>query len=119
MSEQTAPKMNANGMYLEEAFTDQAMGQIRRLTPVTAEGVPDSSREVQYIGSTQFMTPAGALPVNFEIEAQSLAEAIEQFTDLAQESMQETLKELEALRREQASQIVVPGQGAGGGIQVP
>lgn len=118
MSEQQAPQMNAQDMYLEETFTDQAVGQIRRLTPVDAEGAVDASREVLYFGSTQIMTPAGALPLNFEIQAGNLSEAIAKFSELAEQSMQETIKELEALRREQASSIVVPGQQPGG-IQLP
>ena len=119
MSEPEVPQMNADNLYLEESFTDQTMGQIRRMTPVTANGDKDDSRAVQYIGATQFMTPAGALPVNFEIEAESLGDAASQFAGLAQKAMEDTIKELEAMRREQASQIVVPGQQSGGGIQLP
>jgi len=118
MSEQQAPQMNADSMYLEETFTDQAVGQIRRMSPVTAEGEADASRPVIYLGATQMMTPAGALPLNFEIEASSLSEAIAGFSDMAKVSMEQTIKELEAMRREQASSIVVPGQNAAG-IQLP
>ncbi len=119
MSEQQAPQMNAESMYAEETFTDQAVGQIRRMTAVTADGEPDSSRQVLYFGATQMMTPAGALPLNFEIDANSLSEAVAKFSDMAQVSMEQTIKELEAMRREQASSIVVPGQGGSGGIQLP
>ena len=119
MSDNQVPQMNADDMYLEEVFTDQAIGQIRRLTPVTSEGELDSSRKVLFIGSTQFSTPAGPLPVTFEIEAESLSGAISQFTERAQEGAQETIKRLEEMRRDQASQIVVPGQEPSGRIQVP
>lgn len=118
MSEQQAPQMNAESMYAEDTFTDQAVGQIRRMRPVTADGEPDASRETIYFGVTQMMTPAGALPLNFEIKAGSLSEAVAQFSDLAQESMEQTIKELEEMRREQASSIVVPGQN-NSGIQLP
>lgn len=118
MSDEQAPQMNAESMYAEETFTDQAVGQIRRMTPVTADGEPDTSRSVIYFGATQMMTPAGALPLNFEIEAASLSEAIAMFSGKAQESMEQTIKELEAMRREQASSIVVPGQ-SNSGIQMP
>lgn len=119
MSDNQIPQMNAENMYLEEVFTDQVIGQIRRLTPVTSEGEPDSARKVIFAGATQFSTPAGPLPVNFEIEAENLSEAIAQFTERAQEGAQETLKRLEEMRRDEASKIVVPGQEANGGIQVP
>ena len=118
MTEQPTPQMNADTMYLEESFTDQAVGQIRRLTPVTADGEVDSSRTVLFMGSTQMMTPAGALPLNFDIPVDSLSSAIAQFADLAGEAMIETIKELEAMRRDKASSIVVPGQQSGG-IQLP
>jgi len=119
MSDDQMPQMNAENMYLDEVFTDQAIGQIRRLSPVTSEGQPDSSRKVIYMGSTQFSTPAGPLPVNFEIEAETLSKAIAQFSELAQEGAQETIKKLEEMRRDQASQIVVPGKDSKGGIQIP
>jgi hypothetical protein len=119
MSDNQIPQMNAENMYLDEVFTDQAIGQIRRLTPVTSDGDPDSSRKTVYMGSTQFSTPAGPLPVNFEIEAETLSEAISQFSELAQKGAEETIKRLEEMRRDQASKIVVPGQEGNGGIQVP
>jgi len=119
MSDNQMPQMNADNMYLEEIFTDQTIGQIRRLTPVTSKGEPDSGRKVIFAGSTQFSTPAGPLPVNFEIEAEDLSEAIAKFTERAQEGAQETIRQLEEMRRDQASKIVVPGQETNGGIQIP
>ena len=83
MSAQQTPRMNADSIYVEETFTDQAVGQIRRMSPVLADGGPDTARPVLYFGATQMMTPAGPLPLNFEIEASSLSEAIGKFSDLA------------------------------------
>jgi hypothetical protein len=120
MSDQEQPKMDVNNLYREETFTDQTVGTIRTLVPVTSTGENDSARETLFLGAAQMMTPAGALPLNFEIEAANLAEACEKFADFAQEAMEKTFKELQEMRREQASSIVVPGQGSpGGGIQVP
>ena len=110
--------MNVNELYLEEVFTDQRIGTIRRMTPVTAEGAPDSSRTVLYFGSAQMMTPAGPLPLHFDIEAASLKDAIEKFGKGAEKAMEDTMKELQEYRRQQASQIVIPGAegGMGGGM---
>ena len=127
MSEQQAPdiKMDAEGICREEVFTDNRIGTIRRLTPVTANGETDSSRAVQYIGSTQIMTPGGALPLNFEIEADSLESAVEAFGDSAKQAVEQTMEELRELQRQQASSIVVPKGGmdpgamGGGNIQIP
>ena len=67
--------MDPAALYLEEIFTDRRVGTIRRLTPVNAQGEPDRAKPVTYTGETQVVTPMGALPIAFEIEAGSLDEA--------------------------------------------
>lgn len=121
MNQPAAPeiKMDADALYQEDTFTDQRVGTIRRMTPVKPDGSIDDSRNVQYIGQAQMMTPAGALPLTFEIEATDLSEAIAKFGDGASQALEDTMKELEEMRRQQASQIVVPGQSGGGQIQMP
>jgi len=115
MSQQPDAKMNPAELYREEVFTDQKIGTIRRLTPVTPEGEIDTSREVLYSGSTQVMTPMGALPINFNLEASIIGEAAEKFGPAAEIAFEQTAKELEEMRREQASKIVIPGQEGGMG----
>lgn len=119
-------KLDTDNLYREEMFTDHKVGTLRRMTPVTTEGEPDSSREVLYVGQAQMMTPAGALPLNFEIEATSLTDALDKFGTEAQACLERTLEELREMQRQQASSIVVPGQGGGmgggmgsGDIQIP
>ncbi|HHH35539.1 MAG TPA: hypothetical protein ENK48_01760 [Gammaproteobacteria bacterium] len=107
-------RMNPNELYREEIFTDRRAGTLRRLTPVTPEGSDDPSRGVLYVGNTQILTALGTLPITFEIEAASLGEAAEKFAACAERAVEETMKELEELRREAASRIVVPESGAGG-----
>jgi hypothetical protein len=86
---------------------------------VTKEGTRDAARPIVYVGETQIMTPAGSLPIAFEIGAGSLEEASEKFGPLAKEAIERTVRELQDLRRQAASSIVVP-QGPGGGkIQLP
>ena len=120
-------KVDSKALYLEEIFTDRRVGTIRRLTPVTKDGARDPARPVLYAGETQVLTPAGALPIGFEITAGSLEEAAEKFGQLAREAIERTVKELQEMRRQAASQIVVPqgplppmgGAGGGGKIQMP
>jgi len=118
-------KVDPKALYLEEVFTDRRVGTIRRLTPVTGEGARDPARAVLYVGETQVLTPAGALPIGFEIGAGSLEEAAQKFGDLAREAIERTVKELQDLRRQAASSIVVPQgplppmTGGGGKIQMP
>lgn len=121
-------QMDANDLWQEEVFTDRRVGSIQRLTPVTREGKPDESRSVRYVGQTQLMTPAGALPLSFELEADSLGKAVQQFGSAAQQAAQETMEKLKEMSRERASSIVTPdsdpnsfgggggGLGGGGGI---
>jgi hypothetical protein len=111
-------QMDANNLYREEVFTDNAVGTLRRMVPVKADGELDPSRDVQYIGSTQVLTNAGPLPLSFEIEAGSLAEAAAAFGDAAKDAFEKTMNELRELQRQQASSIVVPqgGMGPGGGM---
>ena len=120
-------KVDPKQLYLEEIFTDRRVGTIRRLTPVNKEGARDQARAVLYVGETQVLTPAGALPIAFEIGAGSLEEAADKFGQLAKEAIERTVKELQELRRQAASQIVIPqggmppmgGAGGGGKIQMP
>lgn len=109
-------QMQANDLYREEQFTDRRVGSIQRLTPVSADGGDDASRPVLYIGQASLMTPAGTLPINFEIEAGSLGEAAEKFGEEAQKAIQDAIRQLQEMRREAASGIVVPGQGGGGNV---
>lgn len=113
------PQMDANNLYREEVFTDRNVGTIHVLTPVTSMGDLDEARQSKFLGSAQMMTPAGPLPLNFEIEAANLAEACDKFAGYAAEAMEKTFKELQEMRRQQASSIVVPGQEGAGGIQIP
>jgi hypothetical protein len=101
-------KMDAANLYREELITDRRIGTIRVLTPVKTEGVIDPSRRVLYVGEAQMLTPAGPLPIAFEIEARSLAEAVDKFATEAQLAVERTVRELQELRREAASSIVVP-----------
>jgi len=115
-------KLDPDKLYLEEVLTDRRIGTLRRLTPVTREGAPDASRPVSYVGETQILTPAGSIPIAFEIDADSLAEAAEKFAALAKEAIDRTVRELQELRRQASSSIVVPQGPVGGGggkIQLP
>ena len=109
------PNIDPATLFLEEVFTDRRVGTIRRLTPVTAEGTPDGTRTVQYIGETQVMSNVGALPIVFEIEASNVGDAASKFGDLAKVAIEQTMKELQEMRRQSQSGLVIPGAGGGMG----
>jgi hypothetical protein len=115
-------KLDAGNLYREEVFTDRRAGTIRKLTPVTSDGAVDSSRQVLFSGQTQLLTPAGVLPLVFEIEATTLQGALDKFPEGVKIALEQAIDEAREMRREQASRIVVPevggmgpGPGAGGG----
>jgi len=105
------PKMDVNDLYREDMSSDRKVGTIRVLTPVKADGTPDPARATSYVGQAQIMTPAGALPLSFEIDAKTLAEACERFADGARVAFEETMRELQEMRRQQASSLVIPDAG--------
>ena len=102
-------------LYREEMFTDRRAGTIRRLTPVRVDGSPDASRAVLFSGQTQLLTPAGVLPLVFEIEADTLEQALLQFPEGVKIALEQAIEEAREMRRESASRIVVPEVGAGVG----
>lgn len=110
-------KLDAESLYREESITDGKAGTIRRLIPVTADGADDSSRPVRFEGNTTLMTPAGTLPIHFELKADGLAQALEQFPEAAKAEIERTMEELQELRRQQqGSGLYVPGQEGPGGM---
>jgi hypothetical protein len=107
-------KMDPASLYREDIYTDRRMGTIRVMTPVTPDGAADPARAVIYVGEAQVLTPMGAIPLAFELEATSLSEAVAKFPEAAHLAVERTARELREMRREQASSIVVPGGGMGG-----
>jgi hypothetical protein len=124
MNAQTEARFDAASVYREEMYTDRRVGTIRALVPVLADGGADPSRATLYVGQISVMTPMGTLPISFELEGATLAEAIAQFADGARVAVDDAMRELQQLRREQASSIVIPEPGAvppagGGRIRMP
>jgi len=114
----TEISMDSESLFKEEMFTDRKVGTIQRLTQVDGDGQPLADGEVLFVGQTQLMTRAGPLPLSFELDAKTLAEAAEKFAVGANKAMEDTVKRLEDMRREQSSSIIVPdAAGGGGGMQ--
>lgn len=118
-------RMNPADMWREEVFTDNAVGTLRRMIPVTSDGQADPARATRFMGSTQVMTNAGPLPLQFDIQASSLSEAVDGFGHAAKRAFEQTMQELREYQRQQTSSIVIPqgglnSSGMGGGkLQLP
>jgi hypothetical protein len=113
--------MDPNALYREELYTDRRTGTLRVMVPVKADGAPDPSRPTHYTGEAQIMTNMGALPVSFDIEATSLADAVAQYGEAAKVGIERTMRELQEMRRQASSGLIVPPPGAasaltGGGL---
>ena len=120
------PDMNPADLWIEEVYTDRRIGTLRRLTPVKGDGARDPAREVQWVGETQVLSQIGTLPITFPLEAKSLDEAAKKFGAEAKKAIERTVRELQEMRRQAASQIVIPQggmppmqPGGGGKIQIP
>ena len=117
-------RFDADNLYREEAYTDRRVGSIRALVPVHSDGAPDTSRATVYVGQISVMTPMGTLPISFELPGTTLTEALAGFSEGARIAMDDTMRELQQMRRESASSIVIPEPGAvppagGGRIRMP
>ncbi len=116
MNQSNDNAMNPDTLYREENYTDNRLGAIRKLIPVTTNGAVDSNRPIKFIGSAQIMSQMGPIPLSFELAGATIGDAAENFAASAEIAIQEAAAELEQMRREQASQIVMPGQSSSGGI---
>ncbi len=118
MSEEANPlgdiAVDTENLYREETFSDLKVASIRRLTPVTAEGLDDASRPTLFIGETTLMSARGPLPINCPIEAETLTDAFAAFPQAVQDAVERLMEEAREMQRQEANRIVVPGQGPGG-----
>lgn len=111
--------VDQDNLYREETFSDLKVASIRRLTPVTREGLDDSSRPTMFIGETTLMSARGPLPINCPIEATTLQEAFDAFPEAVQAAVERLMEEAREMQRQEANRIVVPGMGGPGGGGLP
>ena len=108
------PKMDPAELFREEVITDRKVGTIRVLTPISTDGSKDAARKTLYLGEAQIYTTMGALPLSFELDADSLSDAVTKYAPAAKQAVEQAVRELEDMRRQAASSIVIPKGGAGG-----
>ena len=123
-ADQSVNEINFNvdkkNLYREESITDLKVASIRRLTPVKADGTEDSTRQTLFIGQTQLMSPEGPLPIQSELAASTIEEAIDAFPNAMQRALNEVvakIKKMQAQQKQQSqsgrgddSRIIVPGR---------
>jgi hypothetical protein len=112
-------RLDSSELVIEQTITDRRVGSIRKLIPIKTDGEPDPARSIRFIGQSQIMTPAGPLPISFELQGSDLASAIDQFPHAAHRAIEEAVEELKKMQRDQQSSIMVPGQKGGQGGMGP
>ena len=94
-------QVDTANLYREESFTDLKVASIRRLVPIKIDGSDDDSRPAIYTGSAHIMSQMGPVPVNAQIEASSLQEALEKFPDAIKEGIDRMVEEAKELQRQE------------------
>jgi hypothetical protein len=107
---------DAKNLYRDESYTDLKVGAIRCLIPITIDGAEDETRKKIYVGHSQLMSPQGVVPIQAELEASSMDEAIQKYPAAITKEMEKMIaqaKEMHAKQQqaqEQAkSPIIMPG----------
>ena len=111
--------MDAKSLYREEIYTDRKVGTLHVLVPVKSDGSPDTARPTLFQGEAQLMTNMGPLPISFEIDATTLGEAVQKYGEASKEGVDRAMRELQELRRQASSSILVPGSTPGLGAGLP
>lgn len=101
-------KVDVDNLYREENYTDLKVASIRKMVPVKVDGSIDESRKASFVAQTNIMSQMGPVPVNCEIEVETLEEAIEKFPQAVQDAVNNMIEEAKDMQRKQASKIVVP-----------
>jgi hypothetical protein len=99
-------RLDRASLYLEETFTDLKAGSVKRLTPVKPDGSPDKARKTVFIGHTSVLTPHGALPIQTEIPAKELSQALKRFPEAMSLALQALIAEAKKLNEEKQPPII-------------
>jgi hypothetical protein len=104
-------KIDRSNLYSEESFSDLKAGAIKRLTPVKADGSQDKSRKTIFVGHTSILTPNGPLPIQNNIPAKDLQQAIKKFPAAMQQAMDQLMEEVKKYQEQEQGRIQTPGSG--------
>jgi len=108
-------KFNQQNLHREEVFSDLTIGSIRRLSPVKANGEPDKTRPILFVGQSQIYTQQGPMPIQFPIDAKNLQQAMELFSTAMEEFVAHLVEQAKEFQRQEQSRLIVPGGSAPGG----
>ena len=104
-------KIDRSNLYREESFSDLKTGTVKRLTPVKADGTEDKSRKTIFVGHTSILTPNGPLPIQNNIPAKELSQALKKFPEVMQQAMDQLIEEVKRYQEQEQSRIQKPASG--------
>lgn len=104
-------KIDRSNLYREESFSDLRAGTIKRYTPVKADGSEDKGRRTRFTGHSSILTPNGPLPIQNEIPARDLQQAIKKFPEVMEQAMDQLIEEVKKYQEQERSRIQKPGSG--------
>ena len=103
-SQQIDFTVDKRNLYREESVTDLKVASIRCMIPVKEDGSDDPSRSRIFFGSTQLMTPEGPLPIQSQLSAASLEEAMNEFPGAMKKALDQTIERLKQMQQQQQQQ---------------
>ncbi len=103
--------IDRSNLYREESFSDLKTGTVKRLTPVKADGSADKSRKTLFVGHTSILTPNGPLPIQNNIPAKDLPQAVKKFPAAMQQAMEQLIEEVKKYQEQEQGRIQKPGSG--------
>ena len=104
-------KIDRSNLYREESFSDLKTGSIKRFTPVKADGSEDKGRKTRFIGNTSILPPNGPLPIQGDIPARDLQQAIKRFPEVMEQAMDQLIEEVKKYQEQERSRIQKPDSG--------
>lgn len=118
MNTEQAPEIDfsvdTSNLYKEESLTDLKVASIRKMTPIKPDGTEDPDRKPLFYGHTQLMSAQGPIPVQAELKAETLEEALSAFPAAMEAAMQDLFekykKMAEMQQQKEDSRIIVPGR---------
>ncbi len=103
-------QVDQENLYREDSMTDLKVAVIRKLIPIKADGSDDTSRSPIFVGHSQVMSPEGLIPLQAELAAANLEDAINDFPRAMEQAMADMVEQIRQMQQEKESRIITPGR---------
>ena len=92
-------EVDVSSLYREEVITDLRVASIRKLVPIRPDGTDDPDRPALFTGQTTLMSQAGPVPVQCQLEGETLEEAAAKFPEAIQQAVERLVDEAREIQR--------------------